>query len=191
MIGAREKFRDLIQRVGGTVTTWAKDPRPMMAPALGVPVGATMAPSVPTATVAGLTGQAHVTLRVLSAITVGDDEERKLYDQPTDKLRITLSGLRTYTIQVTCTTIAASASAADILELLRTRLQRKSVTKELHEINMSVVDLMAIHDISPTNSTHAGQTATMDLKFHYGMNDEDLSFDGAYVDTIGPIVGVP
>jgi hypothetical protein len=181
----REVIRDVVQRTAKVVTIWANQAIPATAPGgnMGdVRAGATMFQSIPTPTTDDLMGQARISMRIFGSRYLGDDETRYVYDGAHDKLVPLLTGLRTLTLAVTCMTygMASEISAADILENLRTRLQRDRVAAELRAVNISLVDMHDVTDFQVQNSTTAGQMATLDLKLGWAFNDLDPDDLGEY-----------
>lgn len=198
MIGStRESFRDLIQRISGVLTQWASEAVPFTPPTAQVPTGVVFRPTITTNTQSGLTGKAMLSIRVLSGLELGYDETRREFDSGSDKLVATQSGVRTYMVSMAARSFGDGPVPTDILELLRTRLMRKSVLAQLRALNLSLVHCHPVIELLEPNTQIAGRpiagvVAVMDVKFGYAINDVDTLDPGDYintVDTTGQISG--
>lgn len=198
MIGAtKESFRDYIQKISGTLTQWSADPAPFTPPGATVPAGVVFNPSILIPTAAGLQGKSMITLRILSALMVGHDETRYSFNISTDKNLATQSGIRTYVISIVCRTHADAPDAAEILELLRTRMGRPSAVRALRALNISIAHIYQVVEMLEPNTQITGRpiggtVAVMDIKFNWGMNDLDTTDPGDYISdapTTGTITG--
>lgn len=183
---AREGLRDLIQRVSLTVTQWSVNAQPATAWGETVPVGVSFNPTAPTPTAAGLQGKARITLRIIAANERGDDGIRKRFNSGTNALVANVVGQREYTISASCFSYGSEREAAEILEKLRTRLRRPSSLAGLRALNMSLIKL---HPITELSRLKEGVfTSNLDLKLGWAINDADSTFDGNWIQT-APVTG--
>lgn len=181
----REPFRNLIERVSGVSTTWARDAMPMV-PQMMPPAGATFNPSIPTPQGAGLAAQAVIVMRIMQGHVRGVDETRYSYDAGSDKLIATQNGIRVYGLSFRCTVLGfQEPSPAEYMESLRSRMDRPSVVDELNAMGLSLNSTVGFYDIQIPNGNIAGRACEMDMRFNWAFIDVDTTSAGDYIANVG------
>jgi hypothetical protein len=169
----RETLRKIIEDCAMAPTQWANHAVPFVPPGATARTGATFNPTATTPTIANLDGKTRLVMRISSSKDHGHDEPRRDYN-PAGAGTLTefQSGLRHYTLSITCIAYGAEAPA-EILELLRTRLQRTTYRQRMRAIDVAIVDMLGIVDIPTLHSpvATAGLQAVLDIKLVWAMND--------------------
>lgn len=179
----REAFRDLIQRVSGVITLWARDARPMVAQT-APPAGGRFNPGIATDITAGLAAQAIITIRIGQVHPRGYDEIRRTYDADTDTLKSTICGVRVIGISFICEVLGTRESPAEYLENMRSRFSRPSVLAELRAQGLSVERVQGGFEMQIANSDNAGKRAAFDMRFNWGFVEDDTTDTGDYISSL-------
>lgn len=185
MIGSnRETLRKIVEDVAKVPAQWARHPAPFVSPGDTVRTGAVFNPTATTPTASDLAGKTRLVMRILSSRDHGVDEMRREYDEDEETGTVTQTGIRHYTLSITCVGYGAT-EPSEVLELLRTRIQRSANRVRLRAINIALVDMLGIVDLPVMHSPtfEAGREAVLDMKIAWGLTDEVVEED--FIETVG------
>ena len=117
-------------------------------------------------------------LRVTSCVGIGEDETR--YDEVVEDDAVVdvterQCGLRRFVlnVQAELTETEDGKSAINTLERIRTRLRRTSILGELLDVDVALVEVGSVQNISLTFDSRAWSVASMDVTFCAAVNDSD------------------
>lgn len=100
------------------------------------------------------------------------DDFRRTYNAGTNKLDLTQSGIRLFTMSVLVESYnhADDKQALEYLEEVRDALNRPQILALLRAVNLAVRDVSTTKDLSSVEDNHVISSASVDVFFAYGNN---------------------
>lgn len=117
-----------------------------------------------------------LTMKITAVVGIGSDDDVR-YEQatPTSDLQETIYGLRRVTLRLetNASEVSDAQWALSILERIRTRLRRRRIVRELLQLNVGIISILAATDISSKSTQHTQSRAVMDLLLTMVASDRD------------------